>query len=150
MPGKLFSIAAMPTQVQYMLMIQPGVANGNPNLNVPPALAGNLRKIKIDFHGFLPEEPSGNIKVDLAGFAECQFLEGVEVDLSREYSPRGEVTVCGLGQLPAACKGVVLVLHPDGGDLYLRRERGWQFDSIDREGGPRSKICVWRVEFQSP
>lgn len=133
-------IVTLPKQVQYTLETQSHVGEGNPDLNVPPALARNLRTFTLDIFGsFLPGEPD-SIKVDLSGFAHCKCLEGVEVYVGDKHCFRGGIRVCGLGRLPAACKGVVLVPYPGGVGMFVEPESGWQ---VNAEGGPGGK-AFWR------
>lgn len=80
--------------------------------------------------------------MDLAGFAECERLEEIEVDMCGEPSYSGEVKVSRLGRLPAACTVVVLVPHHGGGDISVVPEFGWH---INVEGGPGGRILVRRT-----
>lgn len=111
------------------------------DLSLPPALAGNLWCIGLDIVRDLNQDPE-SIRVDLARFAECKFLEGVEVDVGKEHCYRGELRVSGLGRLPAACKYVVLVPCPGGAGIFVEPEFGWQ---VNVEGGPGGRVFVHRM-----
>lgn len=135
--------------MQYSSTAQLQEGEGNAlDLNVPQTLAGHLQRISIFIPCFFPIEyhESENISVDLAGFAECQFLEGIEVNDvggGEAVRFRGDFKVFGLGGLPAACKSVVLVPRPNGARFFVEPESGWH---IDVDGGRGGRIFVRRAE----
>lgn len=129
------------TQVQYTLQALEYDTTLDPDLDldVPLALAGKLRRARLEFYGDPDDEPVG-VKVDLARFAECQLLEEVEVHV---FDFKGEIRICGLDRLPAACKGVVLAPDLEAPGILVEPKVGWRFDV---EGGLGGRIFVRRAE----
>lgn len=127
-----------------MLEMLPRKDEDNPDLSVPATLAKHLQTIRVIFWGlFIEPRSPDSITIDLGEFAECEYLKEVQVDAGSEISFRGELKLTGLGQLPAACKGVTLRDRPLAAVTFFEPEFGWLIGVMGPGGYLSAERSPW-------